>query len=116
MATYEIYEDKRGEYRWRLSSGNDIIAGSGEGYSSKSGARDAIDRVTNDAPDADVLEVGRPHFEVYKDRADEWRWRMVASNGRIVADSGEGYSSRSGARRALRNVQGNADDADLAGG
>lgn len=30
---------------------------------------------------------------------------MVASNGRIVADSGEGYSSKSNARRALKNAQ-----------
>ena len=32
-------------------------------------------------------------YEYYKDRKDEWRWRLIASNGRIIADSGEGYSS-----------------------
>jgi uncharacterized protein YegP (UPF0339 family) len=29
----------------------------------------------------------------YKDAKNEWRWRLVASNGRIIADSGEGYKS-----------------------
>lgn len=29
----------------------------------------------------------------YKDNKDEWRWRLKASNGRIIADSGEGYST-----------------------
>ena len=43
-------------------------------------------------------------FEVYEDRGGEWRWRLVHWNGNIVADSGEGYSSRSNARRAARRV------------
>lgn len=29
----------------------------------------------------------------YRDAAGEWRWRLKASNGRIIADSGEGYST-----------------------
>jgi uncharacterized protein YegP (UPF0339 family) len=28
---------------------------------------------------------------IYQDLIGEWRWRITASNGRIVADSGEGY-------------------------
>ena len=44
-------------------------------------------------------------FEVYRDAASDYRWRLKASNGRIVADSGEGYASRSNARRAAENVR-----------
>ena len=113
MSSFELYEDSAGEYRWRLVSGNDIVADSSEGYSSKSAARDALGSVQEDAPTASVLEYGTPHFEVYQDRAEEWRWRMVASNGRIVADSGEGYSSKSGARRALAGVEDGVDGADV---
>nr|WP_254525465.1 amphi-Trp domain-containing protein [Natrinema caseinilyticum] len=43
-------------------------------------------------------------FEVYEDSAGEWRWRLVHWNGNIVADSGEGYVSRSNAERAARSV------------
>jgi uncharacterized protein YegP (UPF0339 family) len=32
--------------------------------------------------------------EYYKDEANEWRWRVIASNGRIVADGGEGYKTK----------------------
>lgn len=39
-------------------------------------------------------------FHFYKDTAGEWRWRFVASNGRIMADSGEGYKTKRGAVRA----------------
>ena len=40
-------------------------------------------------------------IEIYEDDAGEWRWRMVARNGKIVADSGEGYRRRLGALRAV---------------
>lgn len=38
------------------------------------------------------------HF--YRDAAGEWRWRLKARNGRIVADSAEGYTRKDGAERA----------------
>ncbi|MEF8790051.1 MAG: HVO_2922 family protein, partial [Haloarculaceae archaeon] len=47
-------------------------------------------------------------FEVYRDSAGEWRWRLVASNGNIIADSGEGYSSKQGAERGIESVKRNA--------
>lgn len=42
--------------------------------------------------------------EVYQDHAGKWRWREVAANGNIVADSGQGYSTRSNAKRAAKRV------------
>ncbi|HXM51505.1 MAG TPA: DUF1508 domain-containing protein [Pyrinomonadaceae bacterium] len=33
-------------------------------------------------------------FYIYVDSAREWRWHLKAANGRIVADSGEGYTSK----------------------
>jgi len=41
------------------------------------------------------------HFEVYADGAGEWRWRLKARNGRIIADGAEGYKSKAGAKRAV---------------
>ncbi|QLD86036.1 DUF1508 domain-containing protein [Natronomonas halophila] len=56
-ATFELYEDNRGEYRWRLRHDNgNIIADSGEGYSSRSSAQDAVDGVKRNAPGADEGE------------------------------------------------------------
>lgn len=48
--------------------------------------------------------MNRPRFVVYRDTAGDWRWRLVAANGRTVADSGEGYASRRGARQAITTV------------
>ncbi|KDN13465.1 DUF1508 domain-containing protein [Snodgrassella communis] len=33
-------------------------------------------------------------WEIYKDHANEWRWRRTASNGRIVGASTQGYVNR----------------------
>lgn len=43
-------------------------------------------------------------FELYKDSAGEYRWRLQARNNKIIADSGEGYSTKAGAER-IRDVQ-----------
>ncbi len=108
-ATFEIYEDAAGESRWRLRHRNgEIIADSGEGYASKGGAREAVGRIKEYAADADVLDVGAAAFEIYEDAADEWRWRLRHRNGNVLADSGEGYGSRSDAVEAVTNVKGHA--------
>ena len=44
-------------------------------------------------------------FHIYQDKRGEWRWRLKARNGRIVADSGEGYVRKGGALRAAETVQ-----------
>ena len=41
-------------------------------------------------------------FELYEDKTGQWRWRLVAKNGRTVADGGEGYHSQGNARRAVK--------------
>lgn len=41
-------------------------------------------------------------FEVFRGRNKQWYWRLRASNGRIVADGGESYVTRYGAKRGAR--------------
>jgi uncharacterized protein YegP (UPF0339 family) len=52
-------------------------------------------------------------FEIYKDEVGQYRWRLVHDNGNIIADSGEGYSSKQKARQGLNSVKENAPDADV---
>jgi uncharacterized protein YegP (UPF0339 family) len=52
-------------------------------------------------------------FELFEDSAGEWRWRLVAANGNIIADSGEGYTTKQGAKRGIRSVKANAPDAPV---
>jgi len=52
-------------------------------------------------------------FQVYADHRGEYRWRLISSNGRTVADSGEGYSSRQAARDAAQRIKDNARSAPI---
>ena len=47
----------------------------------------------------------RAKFEVYRDAENEWRWRLCTRNSKIVADSAEGYSSRTAALNGLDTVR-----------
>jgi uncharacterized protein YegP (UPF0339 family) len=53
-------------------------------------------------------------FEVFKSKNKKWYWRLVAQNGRIIADGGQGYATRQNARRAVSNLQSNLDAIRLA--
>ena len=113
-ATFELFEDAGGEWRWRLRHDNgNIISDSGEGYASKSNAKRALGRVREHVAAADYLRVDPTAFEVFRNAGGEWRWRLIHENGNVLADSGEGYSSRSKARQGLDSVQSNAAEAAL---
>jgi len=52
---FEIYEDKSGELRWRLQSGNNqIVAVSSEGYKEKSNCMEAVAFIKKLAPTAEM--------------------------------------------------------------
>lgn len=40
-------------------------------------------------------------FRIYVDRAGAWRWQLQASNGRVIADGSEGYSSKRNAQNGV---------------
>jgi hypothetical protein len=52
-------------------------------------------------------------FEIYADASGSYRWRLVASNGQIVASSGESFASKANARRAAESVKANAGKAEI---
>lgn len=50
----------------------------------------------------------RSYYETYQDHRGEWRWRFKASNGRLIADSGEGYVEERDMLTALDLVRGSS--------
>jgi len=54
---FELYQDKKGEYRFRLKAGNGEVIAISEGYSSKASAKNGIDSVRRNAADAEVVEL-----------------------------------------------------------
>ena len=62
------------------------------------------------APEA---AAGLARFELFRDRNDEWRWRLRHRNGNIIATSGEGYTRKHNARKGIRSVMQNASGAEI---
>ena len=56
--------------------------------------------------------VKHPKFEMYTDKAGEFRFRLKATNGEIIATS-EGYTSKAGCLNGVESVRKNAVDAAI---
>jgi uncharacterized protein YegP (UPF0339 family) len=54
MAKFEIHKDAKGEFRFRLKSGNGQVIAVSEGYTTKASCKNGIDAVKRDAPGAEV--------------------------------------------------------------
>lgn len=46
-------------------------------------------------------------FRLYQDKKGQWRWTLLGGNGRILADSSEGYTRQANALRTIRLIQDN---------
>ena len=49
-------------------------------------------------------------FEIYKDKIGEFRWRLTHTNGHIIANSGEGYTTKVNAMGGVKSVKTNVPD------
>jgi uncharacterized protein YegP (UPF0339 family) len=56
-----------------------------------------------------------PQFDAFEDLVGQWRWRLLGSDGRTVATSGESFDSHWHALRAAENVRGVASGARISG-
>jgi uncharacterized protein YegP (UPF0339 family) len=96
---FDVYEDSAGNYRWRLWSGSNKVASSGESFYSESNAkRGASDFKASAKNDT---------YNVFGGGA-AWYWHAVATNGKKVATGGESFVSKENAQRAADNVRDNA--------
>ncbi len=52
-------------------------------------------------------------FELFQDREGEYRWRLRHENGQVIADSGEGYTTKDNAINGIESVKENAATAPI---
>ncbi len=50
-------------------------------------------------------------FEIFKGKIGDYHWRLVHDNGQIIANSGEGYTTKVNAINGLKSVKENAPEA-----
>ena len=114
MGKYVIKEAKTGS-KFNLVAGNGEVIASSQVYKSASGLKNGIASVQKNAPNAAIenqtvegyATEKHPKFEVYTDKAGEYRFRLKASNGQIIAVS-EGYKALKSCLNGVASVKNNA--------
>lgn len=56
-------------------------------------------------------ETRKLRFSIYLDSRLEWRWRLVSANGKVIADSAEGYKRLSHCRKMVAIIKSSASSA-----
>ena len=115
MGKYAVKQTASGSgYRFNLVAGNGEIIGVSEVYTSKNACLKGVDSVRRNGPIADVEDqtagetAKNPKFEIYLDKAGEYRFRLKAANGEIILAS-EGYKAKASCKNGIESVRKNAD-------
>ncbi len=115
MGKYIVKKTNTG-IKFDLKAGNGEIIANSEVYTSRSACMNGINSVKTNAPIAAVEDqtiegfekVKNPKFEVYTDKAGEFRFRLKAKNGQIIA-TGEGYKAKNSCLNGIESIRKNAD-------
>ncbi|MFV0209766.1 YegP family protein [Empedobacter falsenii] len=102
---FEIYQDKAGEYRFRLKARNGQNILSSEGYKQKASCENGIESVRKNSQDDSK-------FELKEETSGKWHFNLKAANGQIIGTS-QSYETESGAKNGIASVKTNALDAEV---
>jgi uncharacterized protein YegP (UPF0339 family) len=120
MSKFVVHNVNSG-VKFNLIATNGQTIATSEVYNSKAACIKGIASVRMNAPIA-ALEnqtmegwqaQGHPKFEMYTDKAGEYRFRLKARNGKIIATS-EGYTTKAACENGIDSVRKNADIAEIA--
>ncbi len=119
MGRFVIKKTKTG-VKFDLKTTNGQVIATSEVYSTEASCKNGIASVQKNAPAAAVenqtvegyATEKNPKFEVYVDKAGEFRFRLTATNGQVIAVS-EGYKTLANCLNGVESVKKNAPEAEI---
>lgn len=119
MGKFVIKETATG-VKFDLKAGNGQVIATSEVYTTEAACKNGIESVRKNAPVAAVEDQTvegyatekNPKFEVYTDKAGEFRFRLTATNGQTIAVS-EGYTTHANCLNGVESVKNNAPEAEV---
>ena len=119
MGKFVVRKNNTG-VKFDLKAGNGQVIATSEVYNSDAACKNGIESVKKNAPVAAVenqtvegfATEKNPKFEIYNDKAGEFRFRLKATNGQIIAVS-EGYTTLASCENGVESVKKNAPDAEV---
>ena len=120
MGKFVISETKNGGLKFSLKASNGQVIAASQVYKSEASCRKGIASVVKNAAVAKVEDqtvedyevLKNPKFEVYADKAGEFRFRLKATNGQIIA-TGEGYKKLTSCINGIESIRKNTVDAPI---
>ena len=105
---------------FNLKANNGQVIATSEVYNSDAASKNGIESVRKNAPIAPIEDQTvegfavekHPKFEVYLDKAGEYRFRLKARNGEIIA-VGESYKAKASCLNGIESIKKNAPDAEI---
>ena len=119
MGKFVVRNTKTG-IKFDLKAGNGEVIATSEVYASEASCLKGVASVQKNAPVAAVEDQTvegyavekHPKFEMYVDKAGEFRFRLKATNGQIIAVS-EGYKAEASCLNGIESVKKNAPEAPV---
>ena len=119
MSKFVVKEVASG-IKFDLKATNGQVIATSEVYEAKASCLKGIESVKKNAPVANVEDqtvegyavAQHPKFEMYTDKGGEFRFRLKATNGQVIAVS-EGYKAVASCLNGVASVQKNAVDAEI---
>ena len=117
MGKFVIKPAKTG-FMFNLKAGNGEVIATSEVYTTLDACKNGVASVQKNAPIAnledqtakDFQTEKNPKFEVYADKRGEFRFRLKAANGQIIA-VGEGYKAKASCLNGIKSIVKNAPEA-----
>ncbi len=118
MGKFVVRETATG-IKFDLKAGNGEVIATSEVYASEASCMNGIESVkkncigeVEDQTVEEIVAVKHPKFEVYTDKAGEFRFRLKARNGEVIAAS-EGYKTKTSCLNGIESVKKNAPEAEI---
>ena len=118
MGKFVVNQSAAG-FKFDLKAGNNETIATSEVYETKAACLKGVESVkaccvgeVEDQTVEPVVPVKHPKYELYTDKAGQFRFRLKAANGQIIATS-EGYKSKDGCENGIQSVKKNAPEAEV---
>lgn len=108
---FEIKKSRDERYVFNLYAANRVIIATSQIYSSAQSAINGANSVIANAEKANVedqtlknfTEMPFPKWEIYKDKGNQYRFRLCATNGSCICHS-QGYTSKANCKNGIESI------------
>ena len=119
MGKFVVKETATG-FKFDLKAGNGETIATSEVYTTKAACLNGIESIkancvgeVEDQTVENIEQKKHPKFELYTDKAGEFRFRLKARNGEVILSS-EGYKAKASCENGIASVKKNAPEAEIA--